>query len=121
MDKTINQIAEEYLKAKAVADDAVARKEKLAEKLKEYLSKSPGEVITVDETRIALQIRETISFDPALISYLNANGLKMYIHETVNDAELKKAIKKSDILKRQIAPYVVAKQTQVLTAKTYEE
>lgn len=113
MEKTIEQIAREYLKAKEHADRAKARQDEIAAQLKARLC----EPINIDGQTIALQNRESISFDAALLPYLKANGLQTYVQETIDDAGLKKAIKNSKMLAEQIKVFTRVKTSQALIVK----
>lgn len=117
MEKTIEQIAREYLKAKAEAMTAKAKQDEIAMELKDRLLVNNGKAVEVDGNSVALQIKQSISFDDALLPYLKANGLQTYVQETIDDSGLKKAIKKSEILAKQIARFTIIKEVKALITK----
>lgn len=103
-----------YINAKAEADVANEKSERLKKQLKETFASMGLEEYTVGNKRVYIQQKPIVKFDAALLGYLKQNGYETYVKESIDDSGLKKALVKSELLAIEIGPYIKATTSEAL-------
>ena len=116
--KNLDELIKEYEVACAEVVAATAKKDELAEEIKEQLQGKLGKTFTTEDgtnAKLVESVRFTYDDSVAIINYLTQKGLKpTYITESIDTKKLNAELKKAGTLYDGVKPYVTKTITESL-------
>lgn len=116
--RNLDELIKEYEVACAEVDVATAKKDELANEIKEQLQGKLGKTFTTEDgtnAKLVESVRFTYDDSVAIINYLTQKGLKStYITESIDTKKLNAELKKAGTLYDGVKPYVTKTITESL-------